>query len=183
LNSVEFFKSESPTRGGKGDIYDGAFNVPAIAWWPGKIEAGSQSEHIWAFWDFMPTAADLAGVETPSNIDGISFLPTMLGETDKQEVHDFLYWEYKAEQAVRMGKWYGFKSKKGIFELYDLVNNPEQDKDLSEQYPEIVEKINEIMKSEHVPSDVFLLPGESNEAYKLRMESQGTDWPDNAGNF
>ncbi len=181
-----FFNSFSPTRGGKGDIYDGAFNVPAMARWPGVIEAGTVSDHIWAFWDFLPTAADLAGVETPGNTDGISFLPTLLGQIEEQKEHEFLYWEYKAEQAVRMGKWYGFKNKKGKLEIYDLENNPEQDTDLSEKYPEIYSKIDEIMQSEHTPSDVFLLPGESNDEYKIRMKSLGVteeNRPDNAGNF
>lgn len=186
MNSVEFFKSESPTSGGKGDIHDGAFNVPAMARWPGKIEPGSVSDHIWAFWDFLPTAADLAGVEAPENIDGISFLPTLMGQAENQTAHEFLYWEYKAEQAVRMDKWYGYKNKKGELEIYDLKANPEQNKDLSEQYPDIHKRIDEIMLTEHTPSDVFLLPGETKEEYKVRMESLGVteeNRPDNAGNF
>ncbi|MFC2116248.1 arylsulfatase [Bacteroidota bacterium] len=181
-----FFNSKSPTRGGKGDIYDGAFSVPAMARWPGHIEPGSESDHIWAFWDFLPTAAHLAGVEVPIDIDGISFLPTLLGVPQKQLKHDFLYWEYKAEQAVRMDDWYGYKNKEGKLELYDLKKNPKQDEDLSSQFPDIAKKIDEIMKSEHTPSDVWPSPGETKEEFKQRMMQLGVteqDRPQNAGDF
>lgn len=89
----------------------------------------------------------------------------MLGETDKQKQHDFLYWEYKGEQAVRMGDWYGYKNKKGELEVYNLSENPELDKDVSAQYPDIAKRINDIMKTEHTPSDVWPSPGETDEEY------------------
>ena len=124
-------------------------------------------------WDFFPTAAEIAGVKAPDNLDGISILPILLGETQKQQNHEFLYWEYKAEQAVRMGKWYGYKNKAGKLEIYDLEKNPEQDKDLSAEYPEIAQTINQIMKSEHTPSDAFPGPQESDEEFAERMKKEG----------
>ena len=99
---------------------------------------------MWAMWDFMPTVAEIIGVEPPDNVDGISILPTLFGEVEKQEKHDFLYWEYKAEQAVRMANWYGYKNKKGKLEIYDIEKNPELDNDLAAEFPDIVKKINEI---------------------------------------
>ncbi|MDX1285601.1 MAG: arylsulfatase, partial [Draconibacterium sp.] len=146
-----FFQHESPRRGQKGDIFDGAFHVPGIAHWPAKIKPGQTSDHIWAMWDFFPTAAEIIDVNPPENLDGISILPTLLGENEKQQKHEFLYWEYKKEQAVRMGKWYGYKNKQGKLEIYDLEKNPEQDTDLSTDFPEIAERINEIMQTEHTP--------------------------------
>ena len=177
-----FFNNKSPTRGMKGDIHDGAFNVPAIARWTKHIQPGQESDHIWAFWDFLPTVAELIGVQPPEDIDGISFLPTMLGESKKQKNHDFLYWEFDQEQAVRMGDWYGYKNNQGKLEVYDLKKNPEQDKDLSALYPEIAKRINEIMKAEHTPSDVWPSPGETKEAFKLRRTQLGIESKDRPNN-
>jgi arylsulfatase A-like enzyme len=181
-----FFNNAAPVRGMKGDIYDGAFRVPALARWTKTIKSGQVSDHVWAFWDFLPTVAELIGVQAPGQIDGVSFLPTLLGKPGDQKKHDFLYWEYQGEQAVRMGDWYGYKNMKGKFELYDVIKNPEMDTDLSAQSPEIVEKINMIMKSEHTPSDAFPSPGETKEAFKVRMEQMGItekDRPKNVSEY
>lgn len=169
ISTREFFNHDSPRAGQKGDIRDGAFHVPAAARWPKHIKPGQTSDHIWAMWDFMPTAAEIIGVDAPANTDGISILPTLLGETGKQKKHDFLYWEYKEEQAVRMGDWYGYKNKKGKLEIYDLMKNPEQDRDLTAEFPEIAKKIGEIMIKEHTPSDVWPSPGETQEEFKQRL--------------
>ena len=181
-----FFKDESPRAGMKGDIRDGAFHVPAIARWPKQIKPAQVSDHIWAMWDFMPTVAALIGVKPPEDTDGISILPTLLGETEKQKKHEFLYWEYKEEQAVRMANWYGYKNKKGVLEVYDLEKNPEQDKDLAAEYPDVAKRIDEIMKKEHTPSDVWPSPGESDEAFKQRMVQLGItakERPQNVADF
>jgi len=181
-----FFNNESPRAGMKGDIRDGAFHVPAIARWPKHIQLAQESDHIWAMWDFMPTVAELIGVTPPENIDGISILPTLLGETEKQKKHDFLYWEFNAEQAVRLGNWYGYKNKNGELEIYDLEKNPEQDRDLTAEFPDIAKEIDGIMKREHAPSDVWPSPGETEEAFKQRMAQLGItakDRPLNVADF
>jgi arylsulfatase A-like enzyme len=179
-----FFKHESPRAGQKGDILDGAFHVPAIARWPDQIEPRQTSDHIWAMWDFMPTIADILDTDIPRKTDGLSILPTLLGNVEKQAKHDFLYWEYKQEQAVRMEDWYGYKNKDGVLEIYNLKENPEQDKDLSEQYPDIAERMNEIMNNEHTPSDVWPSPGESKEEFEQRMAAMGIgDRPENVAEF
>lgn len=179
-----FFNDESPRAGMKGDILDGAFHVPAIARWPNHIQPGQESDHIWAMWDFLPTAADLIGVNPPDGLDGISILPTLLGETKKQKKHDFLYWEYKEEQAVRMANWYGYKNKRGELEIYDLAKNPKQDKDLTAEYPDIARNIDGIMKTEHTPSDVWPSPGETEEAFKERLAKLGIpERPKNVADF
>ena len=69
--------------------------MPTIARWPGRIAPGTHSDHISAFWDVLPTAAELAGTsDLPDGIDGISFVPTLLDEPDRQKKHDYLYWEF-----------------------------------------------------------------------------------------
>src|SRR5690606_24623006 len=88
----EFFDSNGPLRGIKRDLYEGGIRVPAIAWQPGTVPAGSVSPLPWAFWDFMPTAAEAAGVEAPEGIDGISIFPTICGRFGEQRRHEHLYW-------------------------------------------------------------------------------------------
>ncbi|MCK5209672.1 MAG: hypothetical protein KAQ79_16670, partial [Cyclobacteriaceae bacterium] len=145
---------------------------------------GQESDHIWAMWDFLPTAAEIIDVNPPDGLDGISILPTLLGETEKQQKHDFLYWEYHEEQAVRMANWFGYKNKKGELEIYDLKKNPKQDKDLSNEFPDIAGKIDEIMKAEHTPSDVWPSPGESDEEFKQRLAQLGiSERPKNIADF
>ena len=92
-NQAEWFISSAGLRGHKRDLFEGGVRVPMIAWWPGKIAAGSESDHLSAFWDVMPTRCELTGAKAPQGIDGVSFLPTLLGE-GAQTQHDYLYWEY-----------------------------------------------------------------------------------------
>ena len=92
-NKAEWFNSNGDLRGEKRDLYEGGVRVPMIATWPGKIAAGSETDHLSAFWDVMPTLCELVGLNPPSDIDGISFLPTLLGQSERQQQHKYLYWE------------------------------------------------------------------------------------------
>ncbi len=155
-----FFKSSGPLRGYKRDLYEGGIRVPMLARWPGKIKTGSLSNHISAFWDFLPTCCELAGSEPPKGIDGISMLPTLLGRPEKQKTHEFLYWEFHEQgkkQAVRMGKYKGVrlnvaKKPDGPIELYDLQADPGEDENVADEHPDIVAQIAEYMKVSHIPS-------------------------------
>jgi arylsulfatase A-like enzyme len=173
----EHFQSFGPTRGRKGDSYDGAFRVPAIACWPGKIASGQVSDHIWAFWDFLPTAAEVARVPAksiPPN-DGVSILPTLLGEPDQQKRHEYLYWEFGKNQAVRSSDWFAHRRNGGEVELYDLKTDPQQKSDLANQNRALAKKILGWMQESHQPSDVWPSPGESNEAFQARLREAGID--------
>jgi arylsulfatase A-like enzyme len=130
-----------------------------IATWSGKIKPGTETDLISVFYDVMPTFCEIAGIEHPEDIDGISFLPTLLG-SGNQKSHEFLYWEfpeYGGQQAVRMGKWKGIR--KDIFknnlktELYNLEEDIREQNDVAAQHPEIVKKIEEILIREHTPSE------------------------------
>jgi arylsulfatase A-like enzyme len=126
-NDPEFFNSNGNLRGIKRDLYEGGIRVPMIIRWPEKIKAGRVSDYIWAFWDVLPTIAEIAGVESPQAIDGISILPVFLGET--LEPHKYLYWEFYQggfKQASRMGKWKALRfTQQGLpLELYDLEADP-----------------------------------------------------------
>jgi len=161
---AEFFNSAGPFPNNygrtKGFTYEGGIRVPMIASWPDKIEQGSKTDHISAFWDVLPTFGELLNVEVPQDIDGKSFLPTLLNK-EGQVKHDFLYWEfpsYQGQQAVRMGNWKGIR--KNIFkgnmtiELYDLKTDPAELNDIASENPKIVDKIETIMKREHTPADI-----------------------------
>lgn len=156
FDSAAPFKSESGW--GKGTVHEGGIRVPMIASWPGRIAAGQTSDHISAFWDLLPTLSEVAGTTAPPGLDGISFLPTLLGE-EGQVKHDFLYWEfpsYTGQQAVRMGDWKGirmniFKGNKEI-ELYDLTSDPRKQLNVAAANPDVVSQMEAIMEREHTPA-------------------------------
>jgi arylsulfatase A-like enzyme len=154
----EFFNSSGPLRGIKRDVYEGGIREPMIARWPGHIKAGTTSDQVWAFWDFLPTAAEIAGAKAPAGIDGISMLPAMLGEP--QQNHEYLYWEFPEKgiysQAVRMGYWKAVRNDvdKPI-ELYNLKNDLGETKNIANEHPDVVAKMAEIMKTARVDSPVW----------------------------
>jgi len=152
---AEYFDSSAGLRGLKGSVYEGGIRVPFIARWPGRIEAGSESDHISAFWDMMPTFADVAGVSAPADIDGVSFLPELLGD-GAQEPRTALYWEYhglwNGAQAVRLGKWKGVRlgghdDPNAPIELYDLESDPGETMDVADTNPDVVASVREVMES------------------------------------
>jgi arylsulfatase A-like enzyme len=153
----EFFKSAGPLRGIKRDLYEGGIRVPMIVRWPGTITPGAVSDQVWAFWDFPPTAAELAGVDAPANIDGISMLPALLGRDQKD--HEFLYWEFHERgftQAVRLGNWKGvrFGTDRPI-KLYNLASDVGEKNDVAEKHPDIVARIARILKTARTDSEFF----------------------------
>ncbi len=156
-----FFESTAGLRGLKGSVYEGGIRVPFIARWPGKIEAGSVSEHVSAFWDMVPTLAELSGAEAPDDIDGVSFLPTLLG-TGAQAEHEALYWEYHGlwdgAQAVRIDDWKGVRlgghtNPEAPIELYDLATDRGETTDVAAEHLEVVARIRTVMES-RTPSEV-----------------------------
>lgn len=157
-----FFDSSGGLRGIKRDLYDGGIRVPMLAWWPGSIEAGSISDHVSAFQDFLPTAAELAGVETPPTLDGISYLPTLLGD-GRQPTHDYLYWEFYEQggkQAVLRGNWKAVRlgvheNRDGPLELYDLATDEAESTNLADSFPVIVAELDSLIRAAHIPSPVY----------------------------
>ena len=157
-NDPMFNDSNGPLRGIKRDLYDGGIRVPFIARWPGKIEAGSGSDHIGYFGDFMNTAADLAGAKAPQGLDSISIVPTLLGK-GAQKKHAYLYWEFigggKHYQAIRHKNWKGIQRYDGGFELYDLSKDLGEENNLASKTPELVVQIRAMIDEAHRPSDLF----------------------------
>jgi arylsulfatase A-like enzyme len=165
LPDPDFFNASGKLRGLKGSLYEGGIRVPMIARWSGKIKPGTVNKHVTYFPDVMPTLAELGGASefVPDNIDGLSFVPSLL-EKSGQEKHNFLYWEdanYERvapfgevagtrEQAVLINNWKAVrKSPDSEVELFDLTSDIGEKSDVANDNPEIVKKVIEIMKNEH----------------------------------
>lgn len=154
---LEFFGSRGGLRGRKAQIWEGGIRVPMIARWPGRIPAGSVSPFPSAFWDFMPTLAELAGTEAPTN-DGVSLLPTLLGRPEDQVDHEYLYWEFQGAQAVRLGDFKGIRvDPDAEIELYDLVADPAESANVAGRHPDVIGRIAEIMTTARTESELFPL--------------------------
>ena len=156
-----FWDSNGPLTGTKRSLTEGGVRVPFMVRWPAKIKAGSTSDHISAFWDFFPTACELAGAKIPDGLDGKSFVPTLLGKP--QKAHDYLYWEFfeqGGKRAVRFGKWKGLqlnvhKDPNGPIKLYNLEEDIGETKNLAEQYPEMVSRVKTYFQQAHSESEFW----------------------------
>ncbi len=158
----DFLDCNGPLRGIKRDLYEGGIRVPLIARWPGRIEAGAVSDHVSAFWDFMPTFAVLSGGKAPARTDGLCMVPTLLGIPGKQQQHQFLYWEFHergSTQAVRFGQWKAVRSAGGPLELYNLKTDPGETSNIADRHPEVVAKIEEYLATARTESEFWLLKG------------------------
>ena len=140
-------------RGHKGQLYEGGLRVPFLARWPGKIAAGSVSEHLGYFPDVLPTIAEVTGAKAPTDVDGLSILPTLIGEKaagHTQQQHDFLYWEIGGATAIRQGTWRAVRTKPNAkWELYDLAADPSESKDLAAAKPDLVAKLDALAAQAH----------------------------------
>lgn len=160
----DFFASGGGLRGVKRDMYEGGIRVPLIARWPGRVQAGAETDHVCAFWDFFPTAAELAGLPKPKGLDGISYAPTLLGRGGQRE-HDYLYWDYGHvrkvfKQAVRTGNWKGVRNGVGSkTELYDLAADRAESRNVAAEHPDVVERIERIFAEARTPTPDYPVKG------------------------
>ncbi len=153
-----FFDGNGPFRGIKFEFYEGGIRCPMIARWPGKIEAGSETDLISAHWDVLPTFAELAGGIIPDAVDGLSFVPTLLGNAAEQKQHDYLYWELASgggQQAVRKGDWKAVRSNtrssnKTKLELFNLAEDIGEASDIAAENPDIVADMKRLMTQARV---------------------------------
>jgi len=157
------FDPNGPLRGMKRDLYEGGIRVPMIVRWPGRVKPGTVSDHVGYFGDLLATAADLAGVEAPEPNDSISFLPTLLGQADRQKEHPYLYWEFYergSAQAARAGRWKAVRRPMitGKVELYDLSEDLGEENDVAAEHPDVVARMKAIMAEAHVPSPRWQVP-------------------------
>jgi arylsulfatase len=158
----DFFESSKPFTNGygrtKGFVYEGGIRVPMLVNWPGQVEAGSKSDHISIFYDWLPTICELVGIPIPRDTDGESFLAAIFGKP--QKAHEYLYWEYPeygGQQAIRMGKWKAIRQNivKGNsleIELYDLESDPQEQVNLASSNVDIISRMEEVFIKAHSKS-------------------------------
>jgi arylsulfatase A-like enzyme len=151
----EFFRSSGVLRGIKRDLYEGGIRVPLIVRWPGHIKPGTITAEPFAFWDFLPTFAEIAHAKVQLNTDGISMLPTLLGKTQTNR-HDFLYWEFHErgfQQAVRMGDWKAVRlAPDQALELYNLKTDMGEKENVAPAHPEVIKTIEAYLKTARTES-------------------------------
>ena len=152
----KFHKSSGPFRGQKRDLTEGGIRVPFIVRWPDRIKPGQVSDLPCAMWDFLPTAAEIARVEPPKDIDGISLFPLLTGGTQTNK-HDCLYWEFHErgfQQAVRAGDWKAIRPQASEkLELYNLKSDPGEKENLADKNPEVVAEMEKLLKQERAESE------------------------------
>jgi arylsulfatase A-like enzyme len=159
----KFFDSNGPLRGHKRDLYEGGVRAPLIARWPGKIAEGNESAMISAHWDMLPTFCELAGVAVPQLVDGVSLVPELTGQSDKQRQHEYLYWEFYEQggkRAARFGDWKAVqlnvnKDKNAPIELYFLPEDIGETNNVADDHPEVVARAIKIFADAHTPSEFW----------------------------
>ena len=159
----DYFDSNGLLKGYKRDLYEGGIRVPMMVKWPNKIKPGTVTGHVSAFWDVFHTLAEIAGVKETPGLDGISLLPTLLGNSTEQKEHKYLYWEFHEKggrQAVRMGDWKAVKynvlqNPDARIELYDLSQDTGEANNVASDFPEVVAEMESILERARTPSEVF----------------------------
>lgn len=161
-NQPDFFQSSGPFQGIKRSLHDGGIRVPMLVSWPGRITPGKITHQPGYHGDFLSTACELAGVDAPANQDGVSLVPTLLGEIEKQKQRDFLYWEFyegKGARAMRMGNWKGVKTPwHGELQLFDLSKDPGEKKNLASVQVEVVNRMEKAMEKARIDSPEWPIP-------------------------
>ncbi len=167
----EFFESAGPLRGRKGSLYEGGFREPTVVRWKGHVPVGTTSDRVTGFEDWIPTLLELIGAKaaTPANLDGISFVPTLMGQ--HQPERPYLYREfpgYGGQVSLRMGDWKGVvqelisqgqrPARPWRIELYNLKDDISETTNVASKHPDIVAKMNQVMREQHIPSAEFPFP-------------------------
>ncbi len=164
-HNTETFEPSGPLRGKKRDLYEGGIRVPMIVRWPGKIKPNSITDHVSYFGDLMATVGELTGASVPTGLDSISFLPTLLGKPG-QLTHEYLYWEFYEQggkQALRSANWKAVRIPmfNGDIELYNLDEDLGESKDVSQDYPVVARRLEQLMNSAHLPNPNWKARGKS----------------------
>ncbi|GAB3005978.1 arylsulfatase [Niabella terrae] len=155
----DYFNSNGPFRGYKRDLYEGGIREPMLVRWPGHIQPASRTNLMSAFWDMMPTVADLLKIDRPEQLQGVSLLPTWLGQTGQQQ-HEYLYWEFHEKggrQAIRKGAWklvvYNvLHPEKRKIQLFNIDEDPGEKTDLAAHYPDKLRELESLMRASRIPS-------------------------------
>jgi arylsulfatase A len=141
-------------RGYKRSMYEGGLRQAAMVRWPGAVPAGRVTEEPWAFWDFLPTVAELIDAEIPQGVtvDGCSLVEFLKGGAAPKR--DYFYWELhegRPIQGIRFGDWKAVRNGPGVaLELYDLAKDVGETTNIAAQHPDLVAKAEKLMKEARV---------------------------------
>lgn len=175
----EFFGHHGPFKGEKGNLHQGGVRVPTVARWPAAIAPGRTCNHPWAYWDLMPTVAELSGAPCPPT-DGVSIVPILRDQAAHLTERPPLYWEYGHAQAVRLAQWWAFRPHPGQpVQLYHADRDRLQEHDLAPQMPDEVAQVEAIMADAHAPNPYFPAPGQSREQWEAELGRLGIVLPVN----
>lgn len=153
---IKAINSSGGLRGGKRMLYEGGIRAAMGVRWPGRVPAGRESNFIWDMRDVFPTLCELAGVKAPSQLDGMSVVPTLKGE--EQQARSMHYWEIHSpfQQAVRFGHWKAIRfGTEEPMELYDLDQDPGEEQDVAQRNPTIVREIEAFLSVSRTESPYF----------------------------
>jgi arylsulfatase A-like enzyme len=161
-NDPAFNRSSGPLRGIKRDLTEGGIRVPFLVRWPGTVKAGLVSDHVGAFWDLLPTLAELGGATVPPGLDGLSIVPTLIGKAEQQKQHAALYWAFYERgggQALRTGRWKAVQQPMSTpVRLYDLEADLGEKTDLAGKHPDVVADVKKRMQESYTPSERWRFP-------------------------
>lgn len=162
-HDLKLFDSSGGLRGTKRALYEGGIRVPLIARLPKAIAPNSVTPHISYQADILATIAELIGAPVPKDTDGISFVPTLFGNSQEQEVHRYLYWEFYEQgsrQAVRFGSWKAIREPMltGNIQLFDLSTDPSEQFNLADEKREVVGEAAVMMDEAHRPDPRWPVP-------------------------
>ncbi len=154
-HDLERFQPSGPLRGIKRSLTEGGVRVPMLARWPGKIKAGVVSDQLGYFADVLPTLSDVAGAEVGGKTDGISLVPTLIGQGEQPQ-HEYLYWEFYEQgsrQSVRFGKWVAIRQPMitGEVQLYNVVDDIAQKSNVAAEHPDLIKQAIGFMDAAHEP--------------------------------
>ena len=173
----KFWNSTGNLRGHKRDMHEGGIRAPMLARWPGVIKPGSTTGHLSSFQDVLPTIAELLNQPVPKQVDGISFLPTLLGKTDQQKNHEYLYWEFCKgtnqkiySQAVRINDWKAYLQTGKKMELFDLKADPFEMNNIATSHPGVIEQMEAAIKDAHIPLPSQKMPAKSGKNSKKKQK-------------
>ncbi|MGE0760159.1 MAG: arylsulfatase [Pirellulaceae bacterium] len=178
-HQLDRFQPGGPLQGIKRSLTEGGIRVPAIAWWPGQVAQGEETDHVAYFGDWMATAAELAGAAVPPGCDSISLIPTLRGQSAQQERHEFLYWEFHergfSQAALYQGRWKAIRehTPAAALALYDLQSDPGEQHDVAAQHPEIVARLDAYLKTARTDSEDWpIQPPKAGTRAKARATSR-----------
>lgn len=163
-NDPHFNDSNGPLQGIKRDLTEGGIRVPFLARWTGKIKPGTTSDFVGSFQDVLATLADVTGTSSlvPSNTDGVSILPTLLGQADQQPQHDYLYWSFYERgggRAVRAKNWKAVQQPlRSPVRLYDLSHDIGEERDVAAAHADLIAKLTATMDQANAPSENWKFP-------------------------